>query len=104
MKTIETFTGNKIGNISIYGCRDGVPTVTLKMLERDLQDHHKLCMKAVNDALRQLPDGFYMLVEHDTGRVRDFWLGEEGVAEGKYHGSLVTTRNHRPVLSVQVGP
>jgi hypothetical protein len=75
---IEAITGGRIGNMSIFGCSCCGPSKTeiLRISDTDLRGNYEVCVRALNDALRRLPEGYYLLVQHDTGEVSDFWVGK----------------------------
>jgi hypothetical protein len=103
---IETITGGQIGNMSIFGCPCCGPTRTdiLRISEADLRDYHELCVRAVDDALRRLPDGFYTLVQHDTGYVQYFWLSKRGRVRLTPHAEKITNPAYQqPCLRIEVG-
>ena len=104
---IETITGGRIGNMSIFGCGCCGPTKTeiSRISDTKLRDNHELCLRAFNDALRRLPEGYYLLVQHDTGHALDFWVGKRsGVRVRPPFGALtIDTAHERPCLRVEVG-
>jgi len=104
---IESITGGLIGNMSIFGCSCCGPSKTeiLRLSDTDLRANYELCVRALNDALRRLPEGYYLLVQHDTGDVLDFWVGKRsGVRVRPPYGALtINTSHERPCLRVEVG-
>ena len=64
-----------IGNVSVFHWgREPTRTDILQFSDTDILNNHELCVKAVNDAMRRLPPGFYTFVCQDCGNVRIFAL------------------------------
>ena len=104
---IATIAGRFIGNMSIFSCPCCGPTRTeiLRISDTDLRNKHELCVRALNDALRRLPEGYYVLFQHDTGYVLDFWVGKRSGVRVRppYGGITINAAHQRPCLRVEVG-
>ena len=94
-----------IGNVSVFHWgREPTRTDILQFYDTDILNNHELCMKAVNDAVRRLPAGFYTYVHHDCCYIGDFCVSKRGRVQFRpWDGTTKNITTHqRPCLRVIV--